>query len=313
MNIKSRYINTVQTSYGNREEINVFAVGRDIAIVLVALILLLTCWPFRTVPTGSRGVVTQFGAIKGIENEGLVILPPWQHLALFSIRAEEAQIEGAEGSTSDTQPVKVSMTVRYSIQNDKVAEVYEKYSHDGNLASYVQTATQEVFKAVTAKYTAPDLIAQRAKVSSDISSALKQKLSLYGAQVINIDMRNFAFSGEYMKAINEKVTQEQLRLAAENKVRTVEAEQKQKVAIAEAEANAARAKADGEAYANLKVAQAQAEALRIQNAALAQNRDVLELRRIEVEKVKAEKWDGALPQAIYAGAPIPFLNMSTGK
>jgi prohibitin 2 len=56
------------------------------------------------------------------------------------------------------------------------------------------------------------------------------------------------------------------------------------VAIAEAEATALRAKADGEAYANLKVATAQADALRIQNAALAQNKDVLELRRIEVER-----------------------------
>jgi len=54
---------------------------------------------------------------------------------------------------------------------------------------------------------------------------------------------------------------------------------------------------------------AQAEALRVQNAALAQNKDVLELRRIEVDKVKAEKWNGALPQAIYAGAPIPFMNV----
>jgi prohibitin 2 len=33
-----------------------------------------------------------------------------------------------------------------------------------------------------------------------------------------------------------------------------------------------RARADGDAYASLKVATAQAEALKIQNAALAQNR-----------------------------------------
>jgi regulator of protease activity HflC (stomatin/prohibitin superfamily) len=258
-------------------------------------------------------VITQFGAIKGIQNEGLVILAPWEKLALFSVRAEQAQIENADGSTSDTQPVKVSMTVRYSISVGRVAEVYEKYSHDGDLSSYVQTATQEVFKAVTARYTAPDLIAKRAQVSSDIASSLRAKLSLYGAQVINIDMRNFAFNGDYMKAISEKVTQEQLRLGAENKLKTVEAEQKQKVAIAEAEASALRAKADGEAYANLKMATAQADALKIQNAALAQNKDVLELRRIEVEKVKAERWDGKLPENIYAGAPIPFLDVAKGR
>ncbi len=282
---------------------------RTIGIAAAVVIALALLWPFYSVPTGSRGVVTQFGKIVGIEGEGLAVLPPWQKLSNFSIRAEKADIENAEGSTSDTQPVKVSMTVRYSIATDRVSEVFEKYSHDGNLSSYVQTATQEIFKAVTAKYTAPDLIAQRAKVSSDINAALRDKLSLYGAQVINIDMRNFAFSDSYMHAINDKVTQEQLRLAAENKLKTVEAEQKQKVAIAEAEASARKAQADGEAYANLTIAKAQAEALRVQNAALAQNKDVLELRRIEVEKTKAERWDGALPTSIYAGAPIPFMNV----
>lgn len=306
MAVPSRYL-----TENNRYRVP--AIVRDIILLVLGLILLNAFWPLRTVPTGHRGVVTVGGAIKGIESEGFTLLWPWQKLSIFNIRAEEAMVENADGSTSDTQPVKVSLTVRYSIQTDKVAEVFEKYSHDGNLSSYVQTATQEVFKAVTAKYTAPELIAKRSLVSSDIVSGLRTKLALYGAQVINVDMRNFAFSPEYMRAINEKVTQEQLRLAAENKVKTVEAEQKQKVAVAEAEATARKAQADGEAYANLTVAKAQAEALRVQNAALTQSKEVLELRRIEVEHLKAEKWNGQLPQNIYAGTPIPFFTPSSGK
>ena len=286
------------------------AAVRNVLLGVVVLILLVWLWPLRSVPTGSRGVITVGGAIKGIESEGFMLVAPWQTLSIFNIRAEEASIENAEGSTSDTQPVKVSLTVRYSIQPDKVAEVFEKYSHDGNLQSYVQTATQEVFKAVAAKYTAPDLIGKRALVSSEIVTALRAKLAIYGAQVINVDMRNFAFSGDYMAAINAKTTQEQLRLGAENKFKTVEAEQKQKVAIAEAEANALKAKADGEAYANLKIAAAQADAIKLQGAALAQNPAVLELRKVEVEMEKARRWGGVLPTAVYAGAPIPFFNTS---
>ena len=276
---------------------------------IVLLFVLMAFWPFTSVPTGSRGVLTQFGAIKGIEAEGLVIVPPWQKVSLFSIRAEMATIDKATGSTSDTQPVDVDLTVRYSIFPDRVAEVFEKYSHTGDLSSYVQTATQETFKAVTARYSAPDLIAKRALVSSDILDLLKQKLEKYGAQVINIDMRNFSFSESYMTAINKKVTQEQLRLAAENEVLTVVAQQKQKVAVAEAEASALKAQADGQAYATLKAATAQAQALTVQNDALSKSKDVLELRRIEVEMKKASTWDGKLPQAIYAGAPIPFLQV----
>lgn len=305
MEFKNRYL----TESGLGRRVNKFALLRDGVIGLVLLMVLSSFWPFRTVPTGSRGVITQFGAIKGIQNEGLVILAPWEKLALFSIRAETATIDRADGSTSDTQPVVVSLTVRYSVKPDKVAEVYEKYSHDGDLSSYVQTATQEAFKAVTARYTAPDLIAKRQQVSGDIAAALSQKLAMYGAQVINIDMRNFAFSQDYMNAISAKVTQEQLRLGAENKLRTVEAEQKQKVAIAEAEASALRAEADGKAYANLKIAQANAEALRVQSQALAQSKDVLELRRIEVDLEKAKRWDGKLPVNMYGSAPLPFLKL----
>jgi regulator of protease activity HflC (stomatin/prohibitin superfamily) len=285
---------------------------RYIGIAVGALIALLAWafWPMQAVPTGSRGVITQFGAIQGIASEGLTFVPPWQKLANFSVRAEEATIENADGSTADTQPVKVSLTVRYSITPDRVAEVYEKYSHDGNLSSYVQTAAAEVFKAVTAKYTAPDLIAKRAVVSADISGALRTKLALYGAQVINIDMRNFSFSADYMKAIAEKVTQEQLRLGAENKLRTVEAEQKQKVAVAEADARAQQARAEGQASSTLTIARADAESLRMRNAAIAQSKDVLELERLKVEMAKAGKWDGRLPENIYAAAPIPFLNLA---
>lgn len=304
----SRYI-TTKKSANNFEyhEANWPLIARDAVLGFVGLVVLSWLWPFYSVPTGSRGVITQFGRIIEIQPEGLAVLPPWRHLTLFSIRAEAATVEKAVGATSDIQPVDTSLTVRYSIRPDKVSEVFEKYSHDGDLSSYVQTATQEIFKAVTAQFIATDIIAKRPMVSSAIYTALQAKLDKYGAMVINIDMRNFEFSPQYMAAINDKVTQEQLRLAAENKLKTVEAEQKQKVAIAEAEASAVRATADGAAYANLKVATAQAEALRVQNAALTQSKDVLELRRIEVEKIKAERWGGVLPQNVYAGTPIPFF------
>lgn len=292
---------------------NIGKIVRDAVIVLVLLVVLIVCWPFYTVPTGSRGVVTQFGKIIEIEGEGLTVLPPWRKLTVFSIRAEQADIEKADGATSDTQPVSVTLTVRYSIIPDKVAEVYEKYSHNGDLASYIQTATQEIFKAVTARHTAVDLIAQRSLVSGEIREALSAKIMMYGAQIITIDMRNFAFSDSYMKAINDKVTQEQLRLAAENKLKTVESEQKQKVAVAEAEASAVKMTADGEAYRVKTEAAAWAYQLKVKADALAQNQsaNVLELKRIEVDLERAQKWNGQLPSAIYAGAPIPFL--SVGK
>jgi len=307
MGLLSRY-----AGEGN-SEVNRGRLLRNALMVGVPIVLLIAFWPLRTVPTGYRGVITIGGSIRGIQQEGFTLLWPWERLDNFTIRAERVDVKDADGATADTQPVKTSLTVRYSILPDKVAQVFEQYSHDGNLDSYVQTATLETFKAVTARYSATDLIAKRPLVSTDISTLLKTKVAAYGAQVINIDMTNFSFSQSYMDAINAKVTEEQRRLAADNKLKTVESEQKQKVAVAEAEATALRAKADGEAYAVKAAAAAQAEALRIQNAALRENKEVLELRRIEVEATKAARWNGALPQNVYAGAPVPFFNVSPGK
>lgn len=280
------------------------------AAAVLVFILTVYMWPLRTVPTGHRGVITIGGAIKGIEQEGFTLVWPWQNLSVFNIRAESAEINNADGATSDQQPVKTSLVVRYSVMPDKVAHVFEQFSRDGNLDSYIQTASMDSFKAVTARYTAPELIAKRPQVASDIVAQIRQKSTMYGAQIISVDMTNFAFNPAYMAAINEKVTQEQLRQAAENKVLTVSAQQKEKIAIAEAEATARKAEADGRAYATTKRAEAEANALRIQNAALRESKDVLELRRIEVELAKAGKWDGKLPVNMYGSAPLPLLNLN---
>ena len=298
----------MRNRYFDDAGVKLFAVIRDGLIGFVVLMVVLAFWPVRTVPTGHRGVVTVGGKISGIQNEGFMLLLPWQSLSIFNVRAESTDIKDADGATADQQPVKTSLVVRYNVVPNKVAEVFEQYSKDGNLDSYIATASMDVFKAVTAKYTAPNLIAQRPQVAADILALLRTRVSQYGAQIINVDMTNFSFNPAYMAAINEKTNQDQLLQAAEKKVLTVTAQQKEKVAVAEAEARAVQAAADGQAYAVLKKAEAEAQALLIQNKALQQSKDVLELRRIEVEMVKAKGWDGALPQNIYAGTPIPFFN-----
>src|SRR3981189_936543 len=87
---------------------NVGKIVKYAAIGFAALLAVLIIWPFYSVPTGSRGVVTTFGAITGIEGEGLAVLPPWRKLTIFNIRAEQADVENAEGSTNDQQPDSIS-------------------------------------------------------------------------------------------------------------------------------------------------------------------------------------------------------------
>lgn len=295
-----------------REDFNVIKMIVELGIAFILIIMLFALQPFKSVETGTRGVITQFGAIKGIEPEGFLFVPPWQRLTAFSIRAEQADVEKAEGGTKDTQPVHESLTVRYAISEDKVAEVFEKYSHDGDLSNYIQTATIEVFKAVTSHYTAPELISNRTLMSKEIYDALSAKVAIYGAHIISIDVRDFGFSESYMTAINAKTTQEQLKLAADNEFFTVQSKQRQVVAVAEAQRDATKAAADATAYTKFIIAKSQADAIKAQGTALSEHSNVLELRRIEVEMARAEaskNWDGKLPVNMYGSAPVPFMNL----
>ena len=134
-------------------------------------------WPFHSVPTGSRGVITQFGADHRHRARGPGGLPPWQKLALFSIRAETANIENAEGGHLRHPAGEGEPDGALQHPDRPRRRGLREVQPRRRPVSYVQTATQEVFKAVTAKYTAPDLIAQRARSRPTSSRRCATKLA----------------------------------------------------------------------------------------------------------------------------------------
>ena len=72
----------LSNSFGNG--INAAKWVRNLVVLFAIAVLFIAFWPFRSVPTGSRGVLTQFGAIKQIEPEGLrrAITPATRALVL---------------------------------------------------------------------------------------------------------------------------------------------------------------------------------------------------------------------------------------
>jgi prohibitin 2 len=134
-----------------------------------------------------------------------------------------------------------------------------------------------------------------------VSSAIQTRINKYGADVLNVDMTNFAFAPDYMKAIGAKVTEEQQKLAELNKLERLKVENQQRVV--EANANA---------EATIAGAKAQAESIRVQSKALAESPQFLELRRLDVEMAKAGKWDGKMPTHVLGGV-TPFMDISGKK
>ncbi|MBN1128166.1 MAG: prohibitin family protein [Chitinispirillaceae bacterium] len=250
----------------------------------VVVVLLLIFHPWVQVGAGQRGVVLNFGAVQEkVLDEGLHILVPiMQKVALVNVQIQKATTETVAAS-SDLQDVTSTLALNYHVLPDKANVVYQSIGVEFK-ERIIDPAILEVVKAVTARYTAEELITKRPLVSEEMKTALTNRLKGNNITVDAFSIVAFSFSRVFTEAIESKQTAEQLALKAKRDLDRIKVEAEQKITAAQAEA----------------------EALRLQRANISS--DLIELRRIEANLKAIEKWNGILPQVTGNGA-IPLVGL----
>lgn len=80
-----------------------------------------------------------------------------------------------EQASKDLQTVSTQVSVQYSLNSSFTPQVYKKIGLESAIAqTLIEPAILESLKAVTAKYTAEELVTQRAKVKAE-QEALQAK------------------------------------------------------------------------------------------------------------------------------------------
>lgn len=275
-------------------------------VALVVLMLLFGC--FVIVESGHVGVVRRLGAVQmdalseGIHGK----LPLIDSVIEVDIRLRKAESE-AQAASKDLQVVRTQVAVQYSMNGQVMPLTFQKIGTRSVVeTTLVSPAIMESVKAVTALYTAEDLVTNRAEVKNKIQLAIEdfinttlQQKGVGGAlSLANVAITDFDFSDEFNRAIEEKVKAEQEALKAKN-------EKLRRVTQAEAAAAERTLAADAEAYQIEVASKARAEAIRREAEALRDNPSLIQLRI-------AEKWDGQLPQ-VSGGNAIPLLNIDAPK
>src|SRR5512137_1752374 len=147
-----------------------------LAVVAMAILILN---PFVMVGAGERGVILNFGAVgKDVLGEGLHLrMPIMQRIIKVDVKVQKSQTD-ADAASRDLQDIHSTIAVNHHVIPDKANWLYQNIG-----VSYkervIDPAVQEVVKAVTARYTAVELITQREKVRGEIKEMLKQRLVGY--------------------------------------------------------------------------------------------------------------------------------------
>ena len=236
---------------------------------------------------GEVGIVIRLGAAQ--ENalrEGLhFVIPFITEVQRINVRIQKAEVE-TDAASQDLQVVKAAIVVNYRVDENQAVTLFRELGLH-YLTNVIQPAIQEAFKADAAKYTAEELITERATVSREIHESIITRLERFGVVIEAVNITSFEFSPEFNRAIEDKVMAVQRALQAERELERYRFEAQQKVETAK-----------GEAEAIMEKAQAEAEALGLKKPYA-----TMEL----IWLTAVEKWDGKLPTHLFGAPPIPVF------
>ena len=276
--------------------------SRYIPILLILLFLVPSS--FVIIDAGKVGVVKRLGAVQPASlPEGFHFkLPFVDQIIKVDVRLMNSRSD-ALSSSKDLQTVRTTVEVQYSINGTMAPFTYQKVGLNRQIqARVIEPAIGESVKAVTAQYTAEELVTKRGTVKLQIQEAIQNYINATldkkeikeGIEIANVAITDFNFSDEFNRAIEMKVKAEQEALQAKN-------EKIKRITQAEASASEQQLSADASAYEIAVASKARAAAIKREAMALRNNPELIQLRI-------AEKWDGKLPH-FNGSSAIPFLNI----
>ena len=182
-------------------------------------------------------------------------------------------------NSKDGSEFSVSPIMNYSVQREKVPSIFAKYRRplDEIEEGFLKTAVYDAFRLATNKYTADELISNRAVFEVEVRRLLEGQLLVEGF-IINQFTSNLVYPETFKKSIEAKNNAVQAALRAENEVKTAEAQAKIKIATA-----------NGNAQAMLTNAKAEAEANQLKQRTLTP---------VLIQQQWIEKWNGKLPETM---------------
>ena len=270
-----------------------------IAIAVVAIIVVLFM-AFRTVDTGTVGLLTTFGQVqdKTLGPGMHLVNPISDNIIPMSIQIQKEQ-QKASAASSDLQDVASTVVVNYHIDQNSAVEIFKTIG----LAfpdKIIDPKISEIVKSVSAKYKASQLITEREKVRSQIQTLLSDSLKPYNLLVDGVAITNFEFSPQFTKTIEQTVVAQQELITQQNQLAKVKVDAQQRVAIANATKTANILQAEGTANATVINANGEAQAIELVNNQIKNSPHY-------VNYFKIKTWNGKLPVVASNGGNIITL------
>lgn len=201
-------------------------------------------------------------------------------------------------NSKEGQEVRADVSLSYAIDTTRVPEFYVKYrvldldkfTH-GILKDIVRNSLNEV----ASTYTLEDIYGEnKAKFLREVRDRVQDAVTPVG-----VGIQQFGFIGKprFTAAIEQAIIQKTQAITEAERARN-------QLAVTQAEMAKTVAEAEGEARSQIERARGEAESNRLRVASITPQ--LLELKRLENERARIEKWNGDVPRMV-VGEKSGFL------
>lgn len=223
---------------GEVSSLGKFLLTRLLPSAVALAILLMFFSPFAVIQAGHRGVVTTFGKVSPeVLGEGIhLVIPVVNQVHKIDVRLQKSEGSG-EAASKDLQTIHTAIALNFHLKPSAAATTFQEIGGiEAVRDRIIAPAIPEAVKAITARYTAEELISKREEVRDHIKEPLVERLGRHGIVVDEFAITNFDFSKSFNDAIEAKTTAEQLKLKADRDLARIMVEAQQKIEQAKAEA-----------------------------------------------------------------------------
>ena len=275
-----------------------------ITLSTIAMLSLSGCGYITTVDSSEVAVVKTAGVIEpNVLREGFAVsVNPMSSLNKFNIKQRKLELSAKSAAVVDTNDViydapiivltkerlqiPIDMTIMYSLKPEKAADMLKNFGEDIVWDDkIVGTNIRNITRGVIGDVSIGELISNRDKYEKEILTAMNAITQKNGVTIHQVMVRDIGIPTQIQDSVKQKMIAEQ---------------------------NAEKAKFDVEkakqdAQVEIERQKGVAEANKHLTSSLSPQ--LIEYKRLQMEQMKIEKWNGVNPATLMTGGTIPTTTM----